>query len=95
VPIYASEGYDAAGLLGAGIKDAVDNGAKDAAAIRAGVQTYLSGLTTSNAYHGVAKDYAFDSKHEVDAPSLADLYYFYQVKNGEMKPLGNAADLNL
>jgi branched-chain amino acid transport system substrate-binding protein len=95
VPIYASEGYDAAGLLGAGIKDAVDGGASDPTAIRAGVQQYLSGLTNSNAYHGVAKDYAFDDKHEVDAPSLSDLYYFYQVKNGNMKGLGNATDLNL
>ncbi|MEA2485070.1 MAG: hypothetical protein QOD46_181, partial [Actinomycetota bacterium] len=73
----------------------VDGGAKDPAAIRAGVQKYLSGLTTSNAYHGVAKDYAFDSKHEVDAPKLSDLYYFYQVKSGAMKPLGNATDLGL
>jgi branched-chain amino acid transport system substrate-binding protein len=95
VPIYAAEGYDAAGIFGAAIKDAVDGGAKDPAAIRAGVQKYLSGLTTSNPYHGVAKDYAFDSKHEVDAPKLSDLYYFYQVKSGAMKPLGNATDLGL
>jgi branched-chain amino acid transport system substrate-binding protein len=95
VPVYAAEGYDTAGLFGAAIKSAVDGGAKDAASIRAGVQKYLSGLTTANAYHGVAKDYAFDDKHEIDAPSLADLYYYYQVKGGKMKPLGNATDLNL
>jgi branched-chain amino acid transport system substrate-binding protein len=95
VPIYAAEGYDAAGLFGAGIKDAADGGAKDPAAIRAGVQEYLSGLTTSDPYHGVAKDYSFDDKHEVAATSLAALYYYYQVKGGEMKPLGNAEDLGL
>jgi branched-chain amino acid transport system substrate-binding protein len=95
VPVYAAEGYDVAGLFGAGIKAAVDDGASDATGIRAGVQKYLSGLTTSNAYHGVAKDYAFDEKHEIDAESLAALYYYYQVSGGEMKNLGNAEDLNL
>jgi branched-chain amino acid transport system substrate-binding protein len=95
VPVYAAEGYDVAGLFGAGIKAAVDGGAKDPAAIRAGVQKYLSGLTPSNAYHGVAKDYSFDSKHEIASTKLSSLYYFYLVKNGAMKPLGNATSLKL
>jgi branched-chain amino acid transport system substrate-binding protein len=95
VPVYAAEGYDVAGLFGAGIKAAVDGGAKDPASIRAGVQKYLSGLTTSNPYHGVAKDYSFDSKHEIASTSLAGLYYYYLVKGGAMKPLGNAQSLKL
>ncbi|HEX3325590.1 MAG TPA: branched-chain amino acid ABC transporter substrate-binding protein [Actinomycetota bacterium] len=95
VPVYAAEGYDVAGLFGAAIRSAVGGGATDPTAIRAGIQKYLSGLTTANPYTGVAKNYSFDSKHEVQADSIADLYYYYQVKNGKMKPLGNAAQLNL
>jgi branched-chain amino acid transport system substrate-binding protein len=95
VPVYASEGYDVGGLFGEGIKQAVEDGAEDSTSIRAGIQKYLSGLTTSNPYHGVAKDYSFDSKHEVEASSIAALYYYYHVESGELKPLGNAEDLGL
>jgi hypothetical protein len=95
VPVYAAEGYDVAGLLGEGIKKAINGGADDAESIRAGIQEYQQSLTTDNPYHGQAKDIAFDDKHELDAKDPDSLLYFYQVHNGKMKPLGNAASLNL
>jgi branched-chain amino acid transport system substrate-binding protein len=95
VPVYAAEGYDAAGVVGEGIKQAIDGGATTAEDIRAGIQTYLGGLTVDNPYPGVAKPIAFDDKHELAAADPDALLYFYQVKDGKMDPLGNAADLNL
>jgi branched-chain amino acid transport system substrate-binding protein len=95
VPVYAAEGYDVAGLLGEGIKEAIDGGASDAESIRSGIKDYLDSLTTDNPYNGEAKQIAFDDKHELAADDPGSLLYFYQVKNGEMSPLGNAADLKL
>jgi branched-chain amino acid transport system substrate-binding protein len=95
VPVYAAEGYDVAGLLGEGIKQAISGGADDATKIREGIQTYLQGLTIDNPYHGQAKDISFDDKHELAAKDPDSLLYFYQVHNGQMKALGNAASLHL
>jgi len=93
VPVYAAEGYDVGGLLGEGIKEAIDGGATDTESIRAGIQKYLGSLTVDAPYNGVAKPIAFDAKHELAADNPDTLLYFYQVKNGEMAPLGNAAEL--
>jgi branched-chain amino acid transport system substrate-binding protein len=92
VPVYAAEGYDVAGLICAGISDAVSKGATDPASIRAGIKTYLDSLTTSNTYTGVSKPIAFDpTTHELAAADINSLLYFYQVKGGQMSPLGNAS----
>ncbi|MDP9343510.1 MAG: branched-chain amino acid ABC transporter substrate-binding protein [Actinomycetota bacterium] len=92
VPVYAAEGYDVAGLICAGISDAVSKGATDPASVRAGIKTYLDSLTTSSPYVGVAKAIAFDpSTHEIAATDINALLYFYQVKGGKLAPLGNAS----
>jgi branched-chain amino acid transport system substrate-binding protein len=94
VPVYAAEGYDVMGLIGAGIKAAMAGGASTPTDIRAGIKTYLDGLTPSNPYPGVAKPIAFTQpEHELDAADPNSLLYFYQVENGNMKELGNAADV--
>lgn len=95
VPVYAAEGYDAAGVIGEGIKQAIDGGATTPEDIRAGIKTYLDTLTVDNPYPGVAKPIAFDEQHELAASDPDTLLYFYQVKDGKMDPLGNAADLQL
>jgi len=95
VPVYAAEGYDAAGLVGEGIKQAIDGGATTPEDIRAGIKTYLDSLTVDSPYVGVAKSIAFDDKHELAADNPESLLFFYQVKDGKMDPLGSAADLNL
>jgi branched-chain amino acid transport system substrate-binding protein len=94
VPVYAAEGYDVMGLIGEGIKTAVAGGASTPTDIRAGIKTYLDSLTTSNPYPGVAKPIAFTQpQHELDAADPNSLLYFYQVTDGAMKELGNAADV--
>jgi len=93
VPVYAAEGYDAASIIGEGIKQAIDDGATDAAGIREGIKKYLDSLTTDNPYPGEAKPIAFDDKHEVTADDPNSLLYFYQVKNGEITALGSATDV--
>ncbi|HXJ66941.1 MAG TPA: branched-chain amino acid ABC transporter substrate-binding protein [Actinomycetota bacterium] len=95
VPVYAAEGYDVAGLIGEGIKQAIAGGATSPTDIRTGIKTYLDSLTVDSPYAGVAKAIAFTDNHELDAKDPASLLYFYQVKDGKMNPLGNAADLNL
>jgi branched-chain amino acid transport system substrate-binding protein len=96
VPVYAAEGYDVAGLIGEGIRSAIDGGAEDAEGIRQGIKDYLDGLTPESPYEGVAKTYAFDSEtHELAAEDVAQLFFFYEVKGGKMEGVGNAADLGL
>ncbi len=95
VPVYAAEGYDVAGLIGEGIKEAIAGGATTPTDIRTGIKNYLDGLTIASPFKGVAKDIAFTQNHELDAKDSASLLYFYQVKSGKMSPLGNAADLKL
>lgn len=91
VPVYAAEGYDVMGLIGQGIKSAIDGGASTPEDIRAGIKDYLDSLTVDNPYHGVAKDIAFTPEHELTAANEDTLMFFYQVKNGEVTPLGDAA----
>lgn len=93
VPVYAAEGYDVAGLLGEGIKQAIDGGAEDATAIREGIKEYLDSLTPGNEYQGEAKTYAFDEQHELAAEDPAALFYLYEVTGGELNSLGNASEL--
>jgi branched-chain amino acid transport system substrate-binding protein len=96
VPIYAGDGYDAASLIGEGIRAAVDEGASSPEEIREGIQTYLTGLTPDAPFEGAVKSYAFDEEtHELTSEDTAALFYYYQVKNGEMSPLGNGSDLGL
>jgi branched-chain amino acid transport system substrate-binding protein len=91
VPVYAAEGYDAMGLIGEGIRQAIDGGASTPEDIRAGIKTYLDSLTTDAPYDGIAKDIAFTPEHELTAANEDTLMFFYQVKNGEVTDLGDAA----
>lgn len=95
VPVYAAEGYDVASLIGEGIKSAIEGGAEDAETIREGIKEYLDGLVDAP-FEGVAKSYAFDPEtHELAAEDVAELFFFYEVKSGEMTAVGNAVDLGL
>jgi branched-chain amino acid transport system substrate-binding protein len=93
VPIYAAEGYDVAGLLGEGIRSAIDGGATSPEEIREGIKSYLDGLTVDNPYQGVAKSYAFTPEHELDAADPDSLYYFYEVKGSKIVGLGSAPEV--
>jgi len=94
VPVYVAEYYDVASLFGEGIKQAIEGGASSPTDIRAGIKTFLDSLTTDNPFQGVAKPIAFNtSTHELAAADVNTLLYFYQVKNGKMSPLANAADV--
>jgi branched-chain amino acid transport system substrate-binding protein len=93
VPIYAAEYYDVASMIAEGMKQAIEGGAEDPESIRQGIKEYLDTLTPDNPFEGEAKDYAFDEKHELTAEDYDSLYYFYEVKNGEMTLVGNAVDL--
>jgi branched-chain amino acid transport system substrate-binding protein len=96
VPVYAAEGYDVMGLIGEGIRSAIEGGAEDPESIREGIKEYLDGLTPEEPYEGAAKTYAFDSEtHELAAEDVAQLFFVYEVANGEMSEVGNAADLGL
>jgi branched-chain amino acid transport system substrate-binding protein len=94
VPVYAAEGYDVASMIGDGIKTAIEGGATAPADIRAGIKTYLDGLTIDSPYQGVGKQIAFDpTTHELAAADPSSLYYFYKVENGKIESLGSAADV--
>ena len=93
VPIYAAEGYDAASLLGEGIRSAIDGGATDPEAIRTGIKDYLDSLTAENPYEGVTKTYAFDENHELAADNRTDLIFFYEAAPGSISLLGSATDV--
>lgn len=93
VPIYAAEGYDAASLVGEGIRSAIDGGASDPEAIRTGIQEYLNSLTEDNPFEGVAKTYAFDESHELAAETRSDLIFFYEAQPGSVTLLGSATDV--
>jgi branched-chain amino acid transport system substrate-binding protein len=92
VPVYAAEGYDVASLIGEGIKAAIDGGATEPVDIREGIKTYLDGLADAP-FEGVAKEYAFDDKHEIASDDPKELFYLYEVQGGELSPLGNALEL--
>ena len=93
VPVYAAEGYDVANMIGEGIQQAIEGGATDAISIREGIQEYLLSLVEGEAYSGIAKEYTFDENHELSAEPYDSLYYFYEVKGGEMSAVGNAVDV--
>jgi branched-chain amino acid transport system substrate-binding protein len=96
VPVYAGEGYDMASLIGEGIRSAIEGGASSPEEIREGIKEYLDGLTPENPFEGEVKDIAFDPEtHELTSDDPPALFYYYQVKNGEMSPLGTGADLGL
>jgi len=95
VPVYAGEGYDSAGLFGEGIRSAIDGGATDPEGIRQGIKEYLDGLTPESPYEGAVKTYAWDETHELAAENAAELFYFYEIRNGEMTLTGNGLDLEL
>jgi branched-chain amino acid transport system substrate-binding protein len=95
VPVYAAEGYDVASLIGEGIKSAIEGGAEDPETIREGIKEYLDGLVDAP-FEGVAKSYAFDPEtHELAAEDVAQLFFFYEVKNGEMMGHGSGTELGL
>lgn len=92
VPVYAAEGYDVMGLIGEGIKQAIDGGATTPEEIRAGIKAYLDTVTVDNPYPGAAKEIAFTQpEHDLTAADPLTLMFFYQVKNGKIEPLGDAA----
>jgi branched-chain amino acid transport system substrate-binding protein len=94
VPIYAAEGYDVMGLLGEGIRSAIEGGAEDPTAIREGIQEYLGGVTADAPYEGVAKSIAFDPEtHELAAENKSDLIYLYEVSPNEIALLGTATEV--
>lgn len=93
IPVYAGEGYDVAGMIGEGIKQAIEGGATTPEDIRAGIKTYLDSLTTGGTYEGVAKTYSFDPESHELSTAADELYYFYQVTNGAVKNLGNAVEV--
>jgi len=92
-PLFAAEGYDAASLVGEGIRSAIEGGAEDPDAIRAGIKTYLDSLTVDAPFHGVAKTVAFDDAHELAAPDRGALIFLYQVEPGRISLEGSAAEL--
>jgi branched-chain amino acid transport system substrate-binding protein len=94
VPIYAAEGYDAASLIGEGIRSAVSGGATDPTAIREEIKEYLDGLTAAKPFEGVAKEIAFDPEtHELTAEDRRALIFFYTVEPGVIILEGSAAEL--
>jgi branched-chain amino acid transport system substrate-binding protein len=94
VPIYAAEGYDVMGLLGEGIRSAIEGGAEDPTAIREGIQEYLGGVTADAPYEGVAKSIAFEPEtHELAAENKSDLIYLYEVSPDEIALLGTATEV--
>jgi branched-chain amino acid transport system substrate-binding protein len=93
VPIYAAEGYDVAGLIGEGIKSAIDGGASTPEEIRTGIKDYLDGLTADAPFAGEAKDIFFDSDSHELGSAADELYYFYKVEAGALTNLGNAKEV--
>jgi branched-chain amino acid transport system substrate-binding protein len=93
VPIYAAEGYDVASLVGEGIRSAIDGGAGDPTAIREGIKEYLDSLTADAPFEGVAKTYAFDASHELEAADRRALIFFYTVEPGAITLEGSATDI--
>jgi branched-chain amino acid transport system substrate-binding protein len=93
VPLFAAEGYDAASLIGEGIRSAVEGGADDPETIRAGIKTYLDSLTIEAPFQGVAKSIAFEDDHELAALDRRALIFLYEVEPGSISLQGNGADL--
>jgi branched-chain amino acid transport system substrate-binding protein len=92
-PLFAAEGYDAASLIGEGIRSAIEGGAEDPASIRAGIKTYLDSLTVDAPFQGVAKTIAFDDAHELAALDRRALIFLYEVEPDRISLEGSAAEL--
>jgi branched-chain amino acid transport system substrate-binding protein len=93
VPVYASEGYDVASMIGEGIANAIEGGATDAAGIREGIKETMDSYTTDAPFQGEAKTYAFDETHELDAEDRAALIFFYEATADAVTQLGNATEV--
>jgi len=93
VAIYAAEGYDAASLIGEGIKQAIDGGAETPEDIRAGIKEYLDSLTEDNAFEGEAKTIFFDPETHELGLEAEELYFFYEVEGEGLTNLGNATEV--
>ncbi|MCA1727388.1 MAG: hypothetical protein LC722_07000, partial [Actinobacteria bacterium] len=93
VAIYAAEGYDAASLIGEGIKQAIEGGAEDVESIREGIKEYLDTLTEDNPFEGEAKTIFFDSDTHELGLEAEELYFFYEVEGGALTNLGNATEV--
>jgi branched-chain amino acid transport system substrate-binding protein len=99
VAIYAAEGYDAAGLIGEGIRQAIEGGAETPEDIRAGIKEYLDSVTSEDAqFDGEAKDFFFDAETHELGLEAEELYFFYEVErtaDGELSltNLGNATEV--
>ena len=94
IPLHAAEGYDAASLIGEGIRSAIEGGATEPTAIREGIKDFLDSLTIERPFHGVAKAIAFDPEtHELATQDRRSLIFFYAVEPGTIRLKGSAADL--
>jgi branched-chain amino acid transport system substrate-binding protein len=93
VPVYASEGYDVASMIGEGIQAAIDGGATTPEEIRQGIKDNMDTYTTDAPFQGVAKTYAFDSDHELDATDRAALIFLYEATPDGITQLGNATEV--
>ena len=93
VPVYASEGYDVASMIGEGIVAAVEGGAESPEEIREGIKETLDGYTADTPFQGVAKTYAFDDVHELDAEDRAALIFLYEATPDGIEQLGNATEV--
>ncbi len=93
VPIFAAEGYDAASLVGEGIRSAIEGGAETPTAIREGIKTYLDSLTVDAPFSGVAKQIAFDDAGELAAQDRRALIFFYSVEPGQISLEGSASEV--
>ena len=93
IPVYATEGYDIASMIGEGIQNAIDGGATDAAGIREGIKETMDGYTTDAPFQGVSRTYAWDETHELAAENPADLIFFYEATPDGLTPLGSASEV--
>jgi len=93
VAIYSAEGYDAASLIGEGIKQAIEGGAETPEDIRAGIKEYLDTLTEDNPFEGEAKTIFFDPETHELGVFAEELYFFYEVEGEGLTNLGNATEV--
>jgi branched-chain amino acid transport system substrate-binding protein len=93
VAIYSAEGYDAASLIGEGIREAIDGGAETPEEIRAGIKEYLESLTEDNPFEGEAKTIFFDPETHELGLEAEELYFFYEVEGDALTNLGNATEV--
>ena len=93
VPVYASEGYDVASMIAEGIQAAIEGGADDSRGDPQGIKDNMDTYTADSPFQGVAKTYAFDSTHELDAEDRAALIFLYEATPDGVTQLGNATEV--